>query len=180
MNDNACHVWYDEGIAAGRKWRDEIAETILASSAFSVFLSPRCTVSEECLKEIGFALDQQIPILAVFLEQFGLSPGMQLSLQNRQALERCRYADDAYHAKVRARVTQIIEKGHVGTRRFETGRTQAPADAGFDPRYILHSQVADGASGVVCRAVDQIKSRIVTIKREKMKTVDEVSLATEF
>ena len=36
LNEDGYHVWYDEGIAPGNEWTDEIAEALANCSAFIV------------------------------------------------------------------------------------------------------------------------------------------------
>ena len=182
LHENACFVWYDEGIAPGSKWRDEIAETIIACSLFVFYLSPESVESEECMKELSFALDQGVPILTIFLEQFKLSPGLKLALQNRQAIEKYRYNEEAYRVKLRESVVQIIKDGEAGSRqkRIVNAQAQAGTSSGFDQRYQLHNEVARVPNGVVFRALDLVRGRTVTIKRDLINAAIETNLATEF
>ena len=181
INANACPVWYDEGIHAGASWRDEVAQKILGSSLFLIYLSPSSVSSEECLKELNFALDHRIAILAVFLEAFELPPGIKLALLNRQAVERYRYSPEIYQAKLRDGVADFLGTSDTETRqeRFSAARSNAAA-AAFDSRYELHEKVTYGSSGTLYRAFDRVRQSSVVIKRGGFDDAGAFGLAEEF
>jgi len=93
-------IWYDEGIGAGLTWRDEVALAIVECSVFLVFLTPRAVLSQACQQEINFAMSREIDILVVYLEDCELTPGMEMGLNNRQAINRQAYDEEAYSAKL--------------------------------------------------------------------------------
>lgn len=88
LQDQGLNVWYDEGITAGSQWREELGEAIEQCSAFLIFLSEASLGSPHCMKELNFALEAHRPIYVVYLEPVNLSPGLKLSLNDRQALQR--------------------------------------------------------------------------------------------
>jgi hypothetical protein len=176
INEQACRIWYDEGIALGSVWRDEIAETILRSKLLIMYVSAASTKSEECLKELGFALDHDIPVLAIFLESLELSPGLKLSLQNRQGIERDRYDEEAYRIKLTESIRRIFEDPAANK------RTRAPAPdhrGDFDLRYELRGQIAGLGYGRISQAFDRLKGKVVTIKHEQSNSRNQVDLARE-
>ena len=44
------NIWYDQGIAPGSEWPEEIAEALGGCSLFVVFISPNSVVSKKCQK----------------------------------------------------------------------------------------------------------------------------------
>ena len=40
LQDNLCHIWFDEGIESGRAWNKEIVEYLLKAEVMILFLSP--------------------------------------------------------------------------------------------------------------------------------------------
>ena len=56
LHQRGFNVWYDEGIPPGEVWREELARSIEDCAAALYFVSPRSVTSENCLKEVNFAL----------------------------------------------------------------------------------------------------------------------------
>lgn len=73
-------LWYDEGIQAGSEWPEIIAEHLYSSDACVIFLSNEYAQSHNCRKETNYAIMKKIPVIAVYLEETHLSPGMELQL----------------------------------------------------------------------------------------------------
>lgn len=182
LHENANNVWYDEGIAPGRGWRDELAIRISGCGLFVVYLSPNSIVSEHCLAEISYALDEKVPILAVFLEKLTLPPGLQFALQNRQGLERFRYTEPAYRAKLKSSVADLLDQGKADSAQERFRKAQEDLDKGsdFDRRYELLGRIESTPGGETYRAIDLVLGRSVTIKRDPVERSSDVSLSREF
>ncbi len=73
-------LWYDEGIQAGSEWPEIIAEHLYSADACVIFLSNEYAQSHNCRKETNYAIMKKIPVIAVYLEETHLSPGMELQL----------------------------------------------------------------------------------------------------
>lgn len=109
LRDQGFNIWYDEGISPGASWREELAESILRCDLFIILISPQSVSSENCFKELNFALDNDRSVLAIHLEQTNLSPGLALALNDRQAIFRHELSDEEYREKVLGGVTTYIE-----------------------------------------------------------------------
>ena len=92
-------IWYDEGIEAGNKWGDEIANAISNCSLFIVFLTPQSIKSENVQDEIDFAISENRKVLPIHLEKTELTGGMKMKLQRVQAILRYAVSDDEYQRK---------------------------------------------------------------------------------
>ena len=86
LNNQGFNTYYDDGIHPGHRWREEIATAIDAATVVVFFITPRSVSSEDCLRELNYALDQYKPVLAVHLEQTELPSGVKLSINDRQAI----------------------------------------------------------------------------------------------
>ncbi len=80
LREQGFDVWYDEAIAAGSRWSEDLARAVDGCAAFLYFLSPRSVSSRYCLDEVHFALECGRPIVPVELTQVTLTPGLKLSL----------------------------------------------------------------------------------------------------
>ncbi|MBO94206.1 MAG: hypothetical protein CMI32_04820 [Opitutales bacterium] len=94
------HLWYDEGIPAGREWLEEIAEAIGGCSLFIVLVSPRAVLSQYVKNEILYALDKGRPFLAIYLEDTGLPKGLELCMSGYQALHKYEMEEGRYDRKL--------------------------------------------------------------------------------
>ena len=99
FNEAGFHVWYDEGIAPGNEWSDAIAEALTNCSVFVVFLTPTSAPRENVLNEIDFALNEQKPFLAVYLDETTLTPGLRLRISRKQAILKYLMTDEEYEYK---------------------------------------------------------------------------------
>jgi len=98
IREDGFHIWYDEGIEAGLSWRDEVASAIMQSSLFLIFVSPNSVRSSVCLQEINLALSYERNILAVHLADTVLPPGLELSLNDKQAIIRDDYSEAEFRS----------------------------------------------------------------------------------
>ena len=96
LADRGFRVWYDEGIEPGTEWPEYIAKQISASACCIAFLSESSLNSQNCKREINYAVQTSVPLLTVYLEEVELSPGMALQLSPVQALFAYRYAPDEF------------------------------------------------------------------------------------
>ena len=88
-------LWYDSGIEAGSEWPEFVAEKVLRCEKFVLFISKAYLQSQNCKRELNFAISRKKEILSVFLEDVELSPGMEMQLGTYQALFRKRFSNDA-------------------------------------------------------------------------------------
>lgn len=91
LQEQDVRIWFDEGIEAGTEWPEYIAERLENSCCVIAFLSEAFTESQNCRREINFSIDLKKEIMAVYLEEVALSPGMRLQLSPVPALHRKNY-----------------------------------------------------------------------------------------
>ena len=93
------HVWYDEGIAPGNEWSDAIAEALSNCSVFVVLLTPTSAPRENVLNEIDYALNEEKPFLAIYLDETTLPPGLKLRISRKQAILKYNMLEEEYEYK---------------------------------------------------------------------------------
>jgi TolB-like protein len=86
LHDGGIRVYYDEGISPGHEWTQELADAIDGSSQFLYFVSPHSVASRHCRNEVQYALEQEKPVVSVYLEPTDLPGGLKLSLGSAQAI----------------------------------------------------------------------------------------------
>ena len=109
LEDQGATVWYDMRIGPGSEWSDELAVAIKGASHFLYFITPRSVATENCRRELNFALAENRHVLAVHLEQTDVPDGIRLNLDNRQAIHRYRITTDAYRQSLRYTVLAEAE-----------------------------------------------------------------------
>lgn len=92
-------VWYDASIEAGTEWPEYIAEHLDGCSACLIFISNTALQSQNCRREINFAIELNKELLAVYLEDVQLTLGMRMQLGTLQALFRHRHTGQASFLK---------------------------------------------------------------------------------
>ena len=88
LDQNGIQIWYDEGIPAGSSWRAEIATAIKGAKILLFFISAASLQSTHCLREVDFALNNDIDIVPVYLDDSILPGELELVLNRVHALFR--------------------------------------------------------------------------------------------
>jgi len=119
-------LYYDEGIHPGHTWDDELAHAIERCAVFVFFVTRHSPASQNCRREIAFAVDHDKPIIAVHLEDVELPPGLRLSIGNRQAIVRAKFDEARYRERLVAAIREHV--GGEPEREPADGEISAPPD----------------------------------------------------
>ncbi len=109
LKESGFNVWYDEGIEAGTEWREELAKAIKSANLLVYFVTRDSVQSENCRKEVNFAVDEGIPIVAIHVEAVELPSGLKLTLSDRQAILKYEISKDEYQHKLQTRISSYLE-----------------------------------------------------------------------
>lgn len=88
-------IWYDDGIAPGSEWPEDIAQHLNNSAMAIAFVSPNSMASVNCRREINFALSKQKPFLSIILQPTEMPLGMELQLSAQQSVIRHNYRSES-------------------------------------------------------------------------------------
>ena len=80
LHDRRYRVWYDTGIEAGANWPEVIAGHLSAASYVLFFISENFLKSQNCAREVNFAVDMKLPMVVLSLDNAELPPGMRMQL----------------------------------------------------------------------------------------------------
>ena len=108
LNGRGFNIWYDRGIEGGAEWREELGQAILHAGLFLYFVTPDSVQSENCRKELNFAIEENIPVLAVHLEGTELPAGLKLTLSDRQAIFRYELTEQDYQRRLQSSLSVAI------------------------------------------------------------------------
>lgn len=86
MHKRGYNIWYDEGIEVGSEWQECIASHLADAHLVIAFISNAYIKSDNCRREMHYALSKRIKTINVFLEKTELTPGMEMQIGNIFAL----------------------------------------------------------------------------------------------
>lgn len=94
-------VWYDEGVIPATQWDENIAQAIENCDYLVALISEAYLSSANCLDELNYARDRNIPLLLIYLEDVSLPSGLAMRLGRLLAIHRYRYdSPTAFYGKV--------------------------------------------------------------------------------
>ena len=83
---NNYRVWYDKGIRPGKDWPEVVAERLQDSAVFLVILSKNYMKSQNCVREIHYAVAKNKQFLSIMLEDVQMTSGVEMQLCVSQAI----------------------------------------------------------------------------------------------
>ena len=89
LESNNFRYWYDQGLPSGEDFSSQIARHIKCAVQFIIFLSENAQNSNYVRNELHIATKYNKNILVVYLEQFELEDGLELTIDRIQSL--CAY-----------------------------------------------------------------------------------------
>ena len=93
MAENGYRIWYDKGIHPGSEWPEIVAEHLEQCAVFLIFISDHYMQSQNCIREIHFAVARNKKMISVMMEPVRLTPGVEMQLCVSQALHYDQYSD---------------------------------------------------------------------------------------
>ncbi len=100
LHERGFRVWYDEGIEVGSEWPECIASHLEGASLALVFLSEAYLRSDNCRRELHFALTRRIRTVNIFLEPTALTPGVEMQVGNSFALMKHEMDEALFYEKL--------------------------------------------------------------------------------
>lgn len=128
LGEMGANVWYDKGIAAGSEWTDSLARAIENASLFIYFIyfiTPDSAESQNCRNELNFAIEHDIPVVAVHLKKTDLSGGLSLVLSGKQAILKHDLPTEDYQQNLRTAVSTFLDR----TLKFQAPTTKSRSRA---------------------------------------------------
>lgn len=100
MHSRGYRIWYDEGIEVGSEWPECIAEHLSAAHLMLAFVSNAYMKSDNCRREMHYALSKRIKVINIFLEETAMTPGMEMQIGNIFALMKYTMSDKVFFDKL--------------------------------------------------------------------------------
>ena len=108
FNDDGFNIWYDEGIEPGNEWPLEIERALKGCAVFLVFITASSVRSRNVRNEINYAFANNLPVLAIHLEETELIGGLALQMGSTQAIMQYRMEEDAFYYKSESVFRQML------------------------------------------------------------------------
>lgn len=103
LQEHGYRLWYDDGIAPGSEWPEDIAQHLDRSSVVMAFITPNSVASQNCRREITFSLSREKPFLSVLMEPTEMPLGLEMQLSAQQMIVRDNYTEwDGFINKIMA------------------------------------------------------------------------------
>ena len=93
LNAEGYRVWYDDGIAPGSEWPENIADHLARCETFLFFASPNSVSSDNCKREVNFALAHKKNFFTISLVPTQFSLGLELQISTQQNILFYEYKD---------------------------------------------------------------------------------------
>ena len=104
-------VWYDEGIEVGDDWAEKIGTSLENAALILFFASKDSVKSQNCLRELTFAKEHDIPVLTVQCGTFDMPEELSRQLMTNQAAQITNY--DTYGSLVKG-LKPVLDRHEVG------------------------------------------------------------------
>ena len=181
LEQNGVRFWYDDGIEAGSEWPEYIAQRLTSANMMIAFVSNAYAVSDNCRKEMHYAVSNKIKTINVFLEDADLTPGMTLQIGNIFALMKYRMEEREFYDRLDQALQIPGETGQDEKSGKKAARKSGKANHRKDKKTVRNLLIAGIgillAAAVFCgvwfipAAVSAAKS--VTVSREDALTAAE-------
>ena len=146
LQEEGYRIWFDQGIAPGRKYNEVIARKILDCSLFMPLLSGSFYQSDYCMDEIIFARDNGKTIIPIFLEDTPVPPELRMRLGRLEAIERFAFDREELFRRRVHETAELQACRDEGTSREFTGRGvyTSPEGLHYDGDWLNGNYHGDG------------------------------------
>ena len=108
LHDSGVRIWFDGGIDPGNEWPEDIAQALLKTQMFLVFITPSSVKSKNVCNEINFAINKNKSFLAVHLQETQLPAGLELRMGDIQAILKYRMTEENYNKKLLDSFSKVV------------------------------------------------------------------------
>lgn len=143
MHARGYRIWYDEGIEVGSEWPECIAEHLSQAHLMLAFISDAYMKSDNCRREMHYALSKRIKVINIFLEPTQMTPGMEMQIGNIFALMKYSMPSEAFYER-------LYNAPLLNSESFSAASAASPAQAASPDAQsaaCIASAPTDGADG---------------------------------
>ena len=124
LSRDRFRLWYDAGIEAGDNWPEVVADHLRRAGTVVFFLSHRFLHSQNCVREVHYAVDRRKPMIAVYLEPLELPSDLAMQFSTATVIQGAEAAPEAIAAEAEG----LLGPGFLGdgVTGYETVRIHKP------------------------------------------------------
>ncbi|GEM_PF-1981868 len=110
LYNDKYRLWYDAGIEVGANWPEVVASHLLNSKTVILFISESFLKSQNCRREVNYAVSEKKEMYCVFLENVNLPEDMGMQLSTVEKL----YASDMSSEQIAENIERKIGSDYLG------------------------------------------------------------------
>ncbi len=94
MARDGYRIWFDDGITPGLEWPEVVGKYLKDSTVCLAFITANSLNSDDCRREINYALRKKKCLVSIALEEAEMSPGMEMQLTSVQSVLKYVFSKD--------------------------------------------------------------------------------------
>ena len=110
LDEARIRQWYDGGIEAGTNWPEVVASHLLHAGTVVFFLTPQFLRSQNCIREVHYAVSERKPMICVYLDQLELPNDLALQFSTATVI----HAEDGDSAKIAEELETLLGPAYLG------------------------------------------------------------------
>ncbi|MGB5910993.1 MAG: toll/interleukin-1 receptor domain-containing protein [Promethearchaeia archaeon] len=171
LHKKGVRIWYDDGIHASSDWMEQIADSLLGSQSFMVFVTPRSLESENVNDEIHLAKHELKKMFIVYLEDTELPSRLKLALGRKQALYRYKMSTERFWEKLRKEISKVTTDSSLESPAKTTEPKEPPVHTEIEP--IIEIEETDKKEHVfICYSSKDKEKADITCRFLEQKGID--------
>ena len=110
LDSRNYRLWYDAGIEAGVNWPEVVATHLLDSKTVLLFLTERFLRSQNCRRELNYAVAEKKRMYCIFLEDLKLPEDVAMQLSTVETLD----GKDLDEKQISDRICEALGEEYIG------------------------------------------------------------------
>lgn len=110
LDGDMFRQWYDAGIEAGANWPEVVASHLLYAGTVVFFLTARFLRSQNCIREVNYAVSERKPMICVFLEPLELPNDLAMQFSTATVV----HAESTAPEKLAEKLESLLGTAYLG------------------------------------------------------------------
>lgn len=159
LYERGYRIWYDNGIKSGEEWGQSVAQNLKRSKLVLAFISEDMIQSQNCKREVYFAVNNKIQILPIFIKDYMDMPeGLAMQLELTQSIIRNRYPDENAFID---EIISTIERYKLDVQDYSRSKKPLVLNGKVPPKIFLRR---DEAIGDLDRFIENSPNKLLLLK----------------
>ena len=110
LDEEKYRLWYDAGIEVGANWPEVVASHLLHSGTVLFFVSERFLKSQNCMREVNYAVSEKKRMYCIFIEDIKLPEDMAMQFSTVEKL----HAENLSPEEIKDHIVTFLGKDYLG------------------------------------------------------------------